>query len=49
MLKYFFRVFKDDELIISSIVPQEVIFEWIDKYYDYGLIKCHIVQESEDV
>lgn len=49
MIKYFFRVFKEDDLVISAIVPQEAVFSWIDKYKDEGLIKCHIVQDESEV
>lgn len=49
MFKYFFRVFRNDELIVSAIVPQEAVFDWIDRYKDFGLIKCHIVNEESEV
>jgi len=49
MLKYFFRVFKGDDLVISAIVPQDHVFDWIDKYQDEGLIKCHIVNDDQEV
>ena len=48
MLKYFFRVFNGDDLVVSAIVPQDAVFQWIDKYKDFGVVKCHIVEESED-
>lgn len=50
MLKYHFRVFnKDNEtLILSSIVPADSIFDWIEKYKDLGVIKSYVLNESED-
>ena len=47
MLKYFFRVFSGDDLLVSAIVPQEAVFDWIDRYKDLGLVKCHIVIDDE--
>ena len=50
MVKYFFRVFDGDELKVSAIVPQDYVFQWIDKYQNLGVVKCHVVndEESED-
>lgn len=50
MLKYSFRVFdQDDNLILSSIVPAEHIFTWLEKYKDLGVVKAYIIDsESEE-
>lgn len=48
MLKYSFRVFDhNDNLIITSIVPAECIFDWIEKYKDFGTIKAYIFSDNE--
>lgn len=50
MFKYSFRVFKkdDDTLILSSIVPAASIFDWIEKYKNLGIVKCYVINDSDD-
>lgn len=49
MVKYHFRVYDhDDNLVISSIVPANAVFDWIERYRDYGVVKAYVLSESEE-